>query len=68
MKKPFISSDCLRLIQQIKDIFRNSLKNYGSLRVQQTLIVKGMNVGRYKVRKLMKHGLIATWTKACIHT
>ena len=68
MKKPCISPERLRLIQQIKDIFKSSGKNYGSRRVQQALIEKGVSIGRYKVRKLMKQqGLVATWTKVFIH-
>lgn len=63
-----ISPERVRLNQQIKDIFKSSGKNYGSRRVQQALIAKGVKISRYKARKLMKQeGLVATWTKAFIH-
>ena len=60
-----ISPERVRLNQQIKDIFNSSGKNYGSRRVQQALIAKGVKISRYKARKLMKQeGLVATWIKA----
>ena len=68
VKQQPISHERVRLNQQIKDIFKSSGKNYGSRRVQQALIAKGVKISRYKARKLMKQqGLVATWTKAFIH-
>lgn len=57
------------MIGQVKQVFINSGKNYGSRRVKQVLAQQGIHVGRYKVRQIMKsQGLQTTWTKAFVRT
>lgn len=51
VKQQPISHERVRLNQQIKDIFKSSGKNYGSRRVQQALIAKGVKISRPLSRK-----------------
>ena len=57
------------LIQRICLIFKASGKNYGSRRIQKALLVEGICVGRYKIRRIMRQqGLITTWRRKFIKT
>lgn len=54
---------------QLQAAFTDSGRSYGSRRLCQALKQKGLNLGRYRVRTLMKkHGLHATWRRKFVHT
>jgi transposase InsO family protein len=38
----------------LKSIFADSGRSYGSRRLQHALIAKGLRIGRYRVRRLMR--------------
>ena len=53
----------------IKSAFAASAHSYGSRRLQKALQQRGLSIGRYRVRTLMKrHGLRARWKRKFIHT
>lgn len=57
------------LVQRICAIFNMSGKNYGSRRIQRALLVEGISVGRYKVRRIVRQqGLVTTWRRKFIKT
>ena len=57
------------LIQRICRIFKTSGKNYGSRRIQKALLVEGIGVGRYKIKRIMRQqGLVTTWRRKFIKT
>lgn len=49
--------------------FAASGRSYGSRRLRHTLQAKGLRVGRYRIRTLMRrHGLRPVWKRKFIHT
>lgn len=53
----------------LKASFADSGRSYGSRRLQAALQAKGVEVGRYRVRTLMRaHGLRPVWKRKFIHT
>jgi putative transposase len=56
-----ISADTLHLYRQAKALFNDSRQSLGSRELMKNLPEEGFEVGRFKVRRLMKTlGLIAT--------
>lgn len=54
---------------QLKAVFEASGRNYGSRRLMQALRQQGHRIGRYRVRRLMRHnGLQARWRRKFVHT
>lgn len=54
---------------QIKAVFTNSGKSYGSRRVCQALAQAGAPMGRFRVRRLMReHGLRPVWRPKYVNT
>ncbi|KAF7274809.1 hypothetical protein GWI33_012523 [Rhynchophorus ferrugineus] len=44
-------------------------KNYGSRRIQHSLLAENIQIGRYKVRRIMRQqGLVTTWRRKFIKT
>lgn len=57
-----------QLSAQLRACFYAADKSYGSRRLQKALLVKGMRVGRYRVRSLMRaNNLKPTWKRRFIH-
>lgn len=57
------------LVERVKNIFRMSGANYGSRRIRHVLATQNLQVGRYKVRSIMKaENLKTTWTRAFVRT
>ena len=54
---------------QLKAAFAASGQAYGSRRLRTALASRGVEVGRYRVRRLMRqHGLRSTWKRKFVHT
>lgn len=55
--------------ERICKLFELSGKNYGSRRIQHALLAENIQIGRYKVRRIMNQkGLKTTWARAFIKT
>lgn len=54
---------------QLKAAFAASGRTYGSRRLRTALASRGIAVGRYRVRRLMReHGLRSVWKRKFVHT
>ena len=54
---------------QLKAAFAASGRTYGSRRLRTALASRGIAVGRYRVRRLMReHGLRSAWKRKFVHT
>lgn len=54
---------------QLKAAFAASGRTYGSRRLRTALASRGIAVGRYRVRRLMReHGLRSAWRRKFVHT
>jgi putative transposase len=54
---------------QVKTVFTQSGRSYGSRRIQAALQAQGLNMGRYRIRTLMKQQqLKPVWTKRFVTT
>ena len=59
--RPVITSDLLRLYRRMKRLFEQSRNSLGSREMTKKLREEGFQIGRYRVRKLMrKLGLVVT--------
>ena len=59
--RPVITSDLLRLYRRMKRLFEQSRNSLGSREMTKNLREEGFQIGRYRVRKLMrKLGLVVT--------
>lgn len=57
------------IIERVCKVFELSGKNYGSRRVQRALLAENIQIGRYKVRRIMKQQeLITTWRRKFVKT
>lgn len=57
------------VVVQLKAAFAESGGCYGSRPLRQALLAKGMNVGLYKIRRLMRaNGLRSAWKCKFVHT
>lgn len=62
------ASSCLAQVQ-VAAVFQASAKTYGSRRVSAALRDQGVDIGRHRVRTLMKaSGLRASWRRQFVHT
>mgnify|MGYP000851657721 FL=1 len=59
----------LRTETLFKAVFAENQQTYGSRRMRRVLTARGLRLGRYKVRKLLKKfDLKACWKRKCVHT